>query len=96
MDALTPETARLVVVAWEDIVQYQDWNEWSESHDTLTVKTVGWLIEETPRKIVVAGSYNYADEQWADLHAFPKMPPELFHVERLENSLRGQPGDGDT
>lgn len=75
--SLTPETARLVLVSWEDIVQYADWNEWSDAHDTLTVKTVGWLVEETARKIVIASSYNYADEQWSDLHAFPKMPPEI-------------------
>ena len=75
MKALTPETAKLVRINWQDILFEDSWNDDQEPVQPVECMTVGFLIEDTPTMITVAGSYDYRAEQWATIHSFPKGKP---------------------
>jgi hypothetical protein len=84
-DDLTPSTANIVYVEWEDIQSHEDWNEESEANTTCTLKSIGWLIEDDDRKLVIASTYDHENERWANKFAIGKLPPvitELTVVER--------------
>lgn len=71
IDALTPETARLVRVDWEDIYFSDNWSD-DEAVQPVESTTVGYLIHETPTVVVVAGSYDWRNGQWGTVHAIPR------------------------
>lgn len=75
-DHLAPGDCPVVKVEWADITQFGQWNG-EEEVQTTDVANVGWLLEDDARWVVVASAYNYSDEQWADIHIFPKRPPEV-------------------
>lgn len=74
---LTPQNAKIVTVDWEDIVFSDKWSGDEEDTQPVEVITLGWLLEETPTMLVVAGSYNYREEQWATVHSFSKKAPAI-------------------
>ena len=75
-DHLTPQNTALVIVAWLDIVKGDNYNE-DEDVQTVEVSTAGWLLADNPKEVVIAGSYVWREERWADQHAFPKAEPEI-------------------
>jgi len=75
-DHLTPADCPVVRVDWVDITEYSQWNS-EEDVQTTDVVTVGWLLEDSPQQVVVAGSYSYTDDAWASVVTFPKTPPEV-------------------
>jgi len=81
----TPDNAPLVFVEWEDIQAHEDWNEDSEADTTCTLKSVGWLIEDGPKKLVIASTYDYENEKWANKFAISKLPPNVvrLHVQEV-------------
>ena len=82
---LTPSTAPFVTIEWEDIQSIEDWNEDSEVDDTCSLVTRGWLIEDTPKKYVIAGTYDYNNEKWAMKFAISKMHPIVRHLRVMED-----------
>lgn len=89
-DDLTPSTANIVYVEWEDIQSHEDWNEESEANTTCTLKSIGWLIEDDDRKLVIASTYDHENERWANKFAIGKLPPvitELTVVERTSDEF---------
>lgn len=81
---LTPKTAKIVVIEWLDITFFGNWNDRDEPVAAQAV-TVGWLLEDTDQQLVIASSYEYQDETWADIHVFPKHPPEILGGAELVN-----------
>jgi hypothetical protein len=73
---LTPLTADPVIIHWEDIVGVDNWND-SETVQPVECVTLGWLLEDSATMIVVASTYNYRDNEWATMHAFPKTDPRV-------------------
>lgn len=86
-DDLTPTTARAVFVEWEDIQSHEDWNEESEANTTCTLKSLGWLIEDDDRKIVIAMTYDYENARWANKFAIGKLPPVITPLVLVEPAL---------
>ena len=84
-EELTPTTAPLVFIEWEDIQAHEDWNDDSEENSTCTLKSVGWLIEDSPRKLVIAATYDYENEKWANKFAIPKLPPTVMTLRVVED-----------
>jgi hypothetical protein len=84
-EELTPSTAPLVFIEWEDIQAHEDWNDDSEENSTCTLKSVGWLIEDSPRKLVIAATYDYENEKWANKFAIPKLPPTVMTLRVVED-----------
>lgn len=85
-EELTPSTAPLVFIEWEDIQAHEDWNEDSEENSTATLKSVGWLIEDSPRKLVIAATYDYENEKWSNKFAIPKLPPTVVPLKIVEDN----------
>lgn len=73
-DEKSPKDCPLVTIEWEDITHFSAWNEQEDDIGTTSIVTAGWLLDEDDKQIVIAGSYDYDSEQWADYHAFPKIP----------------------
>jgi len=79
-DHLTPQTTPIVEIRWEDIYFDDAWNDDGDMVQPKESVTVGYLLEDSPTKVVVASSYCYKDEQWATIHAIPKAQPEVLVV----------------
>ena len=75
--ALHPGNTPIVKVQWSDILFMDNWGEDDESVQPVESATVGYLLEDSPTIVVVASSYDYREERWASIHAFPKAPPEI-------------------
>lgn len=88
---LTPSTAPLVFVEWEDIQAHEDWNEDSEADTTCTLKSVGWLIEDSPKKLVIASTYDHENEKWANKFAISKLPPSVTRLAVTEIASEEKP-----
>ena len=73
---VTPADVDVVVVDWADIVRVENWND-DEEVDFIEAACVGWLLEDSPKRIVLASSYNYDTDTWADYHIFPKQAPTV-------------------
>lgn len=76
---ITPATAKKVQVNWEDIYFSDNWNE-DEPVQPIESSTLGWLLEETDTMIIVAGSYDWRNSQWATIHAISKVAPQVVFV----------------
>ena len=74
-----PSECRIVKVSWEDIVSVSNWND-DEDIGTRTCLTIGWLLEESETRIVLATSYDYEEERWADFTVLPKIGPSVEGV----------------
>jgi hypothetical protein len=86
---LTPKTQPIVIVNWEDIVFDDNWNGEEENPQPVEISTVGWLLYENSTMIVVASTYNWREEQWGTVHAFPKSEPDVSIIcEGVEHGLR--------
>ena len=72
---LTPATAELVFVDWEDIVMDDKWNDDNEEVQPRECTTTGWKISEDAACIRVASTYNWHDQEWATVHTFSKAEP---------------------
>jgi hypothetical protein len=90
-EELTPSTARFVTIEWEDIQSIEDWNDDTEINDTCSLVTRGWLIEDTPKKYVIAGTYDYTNEKWAMKFAISKMQPIVVNLVVEEDHGSGAP-----
>lgn len=73
-DELSPKKCPVVVVEWEDITHFSAWNETEDDITTTSIVTLGWLLEENDKHVVIASTYDSDSEMWADYHAFPKIP----------------------
>ena len=78
-DDLTPKTAPIVLVDWADITTISNWNSIDEVTDT-DLLSVGFLLEESPQRIVIASSYDYSEDRWADFTVFPKKQQEISRI----------------
>lgn len=83
-DDLNPTTAQPVFVEWEDIQNHEDWNDESETNSTCSLKSIGFLIEDDDRKIVIAMTYDYENERWANKFAIGKLPPVVVKLNVTE------------
>lgn len=77
---LTPETAKLVRVDWEDIYFADNWGEDDEDVQPVESTTVGYLLEETPTMIVLGSSYDWRAGRWGTVHAISKMEPRVTEI----------------
>jgi len=78
-DHLTPAQCPVVKVDWADITEFPQWND-REDVQTTDVVTTGWLLEDSPKWIVVASSYSYTDETWASVCIFPTQMPAVTYL----------------
>lgn len=71
-----PSTASLVRVDWEDICFSDSWND-EDGEDLQPVEstTVGYLLLETPTRLVIGSSYNWRERRWGTVHTFSKAVP---------------------
>jgi len=82
-DLLTPETAPIVRVEWSDITMHDEWNEKTTELGDSKIVSVGWLIRESEKDIVICKSYDYDAGEWSEYVFFPKAEPS---VERLDQA----------
>lgn len=68
---LTPDNCRVVVVEWDDITAVESWNE-EEMVEATRVHTVGWMLEDSPQRLVIASSWR--SDGWAEFNVFPRSP----------------------
>lgn len=73
---LTPDNTPIVKVLWFDIVSVDNWNE-DENAEIATITTIGWLLENNPKWVKVAGSYSWDDGSWSSQTVFPKGEPDV-------------------
>ena len=77
---LTPETAPVVRIDWWDIVTADSWNEDEEDTTPATLVDLGWLLEDNPKWIRIATTYDHDSGRWARFRLIPKLPPEITVV----------------
>ncbi len=65
---------RLVQVTWVDTRCQGGWEEAKEAlrFETCEVVSIGWLISEYDKRIVIAGDFNEFDDQYARIQAIPR------------------------
>lgn len=75
----TPANTVHVVVSWRDIRDVSNWDEDGEVRCSRNLQTIGWLLYEGPDPaepdydiLVIAKTYDYDEERWADFTVFPK------------------------
>ncbi len=77
-DELTPADSPLVSVEWEDITGLDNWNEDDGPFQPTSIKSVGWLIEDGPKWLVIARDYDHTNEKWSSIVVIPKLPPVVM------------------
>lgn len=75
-EGLTPKNAKPVVVGWDDIKNTPAWNE-AEDVNSATMSNIGWLIEDSATRIVIATGYDWDDGRWCEFVTFSKRVPEV-------------------
>jgi len=80
--SLTPKTADLVNIDWEDIKFDDSWGEDEDPLNPVEAITVGYLISETPQAIVIGSSYDYQSERWGSRHVFSKAVPKITIIKK--------------
>ena len=75
-DHLTPMNTPIVRINWHDIVSVENYNE-DENAQPIEVSSIGWLLEDSPTSITIAGTYVWREERWSDQQTLPKLPPEI-------------------
>ena len=81
---LTPFNTKVRFVRWEDIVGADNWND-SEVVQPIECGTICFVLEDSPTMMVVASTYNFRDEEWATMHAFPKVMPTAEEVPKWDD-----------
>jgi hypothetical protein len=79
-DHLKPSEVKKVTVEWQDIRSISAWNEDEEDFTPLTAVCIGWILFDCETHLVIASSYDYDNEQWADYHIMPKTPPQVVFL----------------
>ena len=74
---LTPNTAPLVRIDWEDILFNDNWGDEDEPVHPKEIWTVGYLLVDSPSEIVIGSSYDWPSGQWGTVHAISKKVPEI-------------------
>ena len=82
---LNPRNTPIVEVEWQDIVSVENYND-DEDSQSIEVISVGYLLEDTPTDVKIAGSYVWREERWSDKQSFPKTPPEVSVVKDQANA----------
>ena len=80
---MTPSNTDIVVVEWEDIQSADNWND-DEVPETYGAKSVGWLLEDSAKHVILATSYSDDDERWSGYLTIPKLPPTVVVVGRYD------------
>lgn len=77
---LLPSNTPVVGVNWRDIQYVDNWNTDEEVAPARYLFTVGYLLYEGPDPkdaendiTVIAGTYNYDSDKWADFTVFPSV-----------------------
>ena len=88
-DHLNPSNTPIVEIRWEDIYFDDSWDE--DSDGMVQPKeciTVGYLLEDSPTKVVVGSTYDFNGEKWATIHAIPRVSPEAAAVKDQSKKLK--------
>ena len=75
VEELTPNSAKLVLVEWEDITGLDNWNEDDGPFQPTSIVSVGWLLEDNPKWMTIARDYDHTNAKWAAVVVIPKLPP---------------------
>lgn len=75
----TPKNTEIRQIHWSDYTTIEQWNDTDEDVDDVQMTTCGWLLEDSDKRIVIAKTYSWTEERWAEFHVFPKATP---HVHR--------------
>jgi hypothetical protein len=86
---LTPKNAQRAIVSWRDIREIGAWDDDTEEiRPARRLETIGWLLYEGPDPfepdsdvLVLAKTYDWEEQRWADYTAFPKVV--LKRLDRL-------------
>ena len=86
-DHLTPKDVPTVEVDWEDITDFEEWND---THPDMVMDSfVSWakLLEWTDKECVLGRNYCYTatSDNWSELRFMPPMLPNIRVVEAPEN-----------
>ena len=90
MDELTPDSAPLVLVEWSDFTAVDNWNAIEPVQDCQLV-SVGWLLEDTPIRIVIARDYDYIEDRFSSFLVLPKRTPEVRKLKIATQKGGGKP-----
>ena len=82
MTDLTPETAPLVRIDWEDIKFDDSWGEDEEALNPVESMTVGYLLDDTASSITIGSSYDYQSNRWGSRHTFSKVEPKITVIKK--------------
>jgi hypothetical protein len=65
---------KAVLIKWFDAVSFDPWEEIPEAKliEPHTIHSLGWLLAEDDRKIVIAGSWDIEREGVASVWSIPK------------------------
>lgn len=65
---------KAVLITWYDAVSSDEWTEVSEAktQELATVRTLGWLVDEDERRIIVAPSWDVDNDNVATYWTIPK------------------------
>jgi len=63
----------LFIVTWEDIISRADWLDEAEVDSAVpeTCLTVGWIIRDSPKQIIIADSVTVSGD-WGGITVIPK------------------------
>ena len=75
----TPKNCLRVKVTWRDIRDVSSWTEDEEVRCCRHLESTGWLLHDGADPgdpgyeiLVIAATYDWEDERWADFTVFPK------------------------
>ena len=91
-DEMTPADAPLVSVEWEDITGLDNWNEDDGPFQPTSIKSVGWLIEDGPKWLVIARDYDHTNEKWSSIVVIPRLPPVVMIHAGAPKLVGSEPG----
>jgi hypothetical protein len=65
---------KIAIIRWQDPESFEDWHDISETSDELAkIKTVGYVIKETDKSIVVALSVDESNYSCSQSLIIPKV-----------------------
>jgi hypothetical protein len=81
-----PANTQVVGINWRDIQYVDNWNEDSEVAPARYLFTIGYLLYQGPDPkdtsndiTVIAGTYDYDNDKWADFTVFPSVVVRKVH-----------------
>ena len=65
---------KAVLIEWLDAVSFDPWEELTEAKklEPHVIQSLGWLVEEDDKKIIIAGAWDLEREGVASSWAIPK------------------------